>query len=95
MLEAEYRIRVLRAIEQFGEPAKPTLVRLLRSPDSERRKIAAIALGTDILPIAADFLNSRNCDEAQLGITLLKDLAPAVAPIYVAGLEEMLTCDAN
>ena len=70
-------------------------MRLLRSPDAERRKLAAIALGTDILPIATDFLTSRDCDDAQLGITLLKDLAPAVAPNYLAELQDMLTCDAN
>jgi len=95
MLEAEYRIRVLHAIEQFGEPATPILEQLLKSPDSERRKFAAIALGTDILPIATDFITSRNCDDAQLGITLLNDLAPAVAPAYLTELQEMLRCAAN
>lgn len=95
MLEAEYRIRIIRAIEQFGEPATPTLLRLLKSPDSERRKLAAIALGTDILPIAAKLLMSRDCDEAQLGITLLSDMAPAVAPVYLSELRQMLTCEAN
>jgi hypothetical protein len=94
-LDAEYRIRVIHAIEQFGEPAIPTLVRLLRSPDSDRRKFAAISLGTDILPIAADLLTSHDCDDAQLGITILSDLSPAVAPIYLSKLREMLTCDAN
>src|SRR5262245_40127270 len=37
-LEAEYRIRVVHAIEQFGEPAIPTLLSLLRSPDPHTRK---------------------------------------------------------
>jgi HEAT repeat protein len=95
MLEAEYRTRIIRAIEQFGNPAIPTLEQLLRSPDSERRKLAAIALGTDILPIAGKLLTSRDCDDAQLGITLLSDMAPAVAPIYLSELRAMLTCEAN
>jgi hypothetical protein len=94
-LEAEYRIRVINAIEQFGEPAIPTLRRLLKSPDPERRKFAVIALGTDILPIAEELLQSRDCAEAQLGVTILRDLAPIVASAYLAELQETLTCDAN
>jgi hypothetical protein len=94
-LEAEYRIRVIHALGQFGEPGVPALVRLLRSPDPERRKLAAITLGMDVLPIVTQLLMSRNCDDAQLGITILRDMSPAVAPIYLAELQEMLTCDAN
>lgn len=94
-LEAEYRIRVINAIEEFGERAFPVLMRLLRSPDPERRKLAAIALGSDILPIVSELVVSPDCDDVQLGLAILRDMTPAVAPIYVAELQKMLTCDAN
>jgi hypothetical protein len=94
-LDAEYRIRVVDAVMAFGKPAVPTVVRLLKSPDAEQRKLAVLILGDEAFAIAADKLKSRNCDDKQLGIAILSDLKPIVATAYIADLKRSLLCDTN
>jgi HEAT repeat protein len=94
-LDAEYRIRVIDAVTAFGKPAVPTVVRLLKSPDAEQRKLAVLMLGDEAFAIARDMLKSRNCDDKQLGIAILSDMKPIVATAYIADLNRSLLCDAN
>ena len=94
-LDAEYRIRVIDAVMAFGKPAVPTVVRLLKSPDAEQRKLAVLILGDEAFVIAGDKLKSRNCDDKQLGMAILSDMKPIVATAYIADLNRSLLCDAN
>ena len=50
-LDAEYRLRVIAAVTAFGEPATPALVRLLKSQNGEKRKMAVAILGLDALTL--------------------------------------------
>ena len=54
-----------------------------------------MALGAEALPIAAELLRSRNCDDEQLGIAILGDLEPLVASVYLAQLQNQKVCYAN
>jgi len=94
-LDAEYRIMVLHTIRQFGDPAIPTVTRLLRSSDPEKRKLAVLVLGTDVLPIIQNLMNSNDCEKEQLGTTLLGDMDSLVAKAYLSQLKRMVACQAN
>jgi hypothetical protein len=94
-LEAEYRIAVIHAIQQFGNGGISTLARVVKSANPEKRKFAIMALGSEVLPIATDLLRSRNCDDEQLGIAILGDLEPLVARVYLTQLRHMAGCYAN
>jgi hypothetical protein len=94
-LEAEYRIGVIYAIQRFGKPGVDTLASLLKSADPEERKFAVMTLGSNVLSIATDLLQSRNCDDEQLGIAILGDMEPVVAKVYLTQLRQMAVCYAN
>jgi hypothetical protein len=94
-LDAEYRLRVIAAVTAFGEPATPALVRLLKSQDSEKRKMAVAILGLDALTLSADLLKSSSCKDRQLAIAILGDMEPVVARRYVTYFSQGLWCDAN
>ena len=94
-LDAEYRISVINAVVHFGKPATPILIRLLRSPSPEQRKLAVIILGIDALPVVERLLKSRDCGDVQLGITILGDMDPVVAKAYVTELKNLAVCTAN
>src|SRR5262249_39658794 len=94
-LDVEYRIAVMNAVLRFGNPAIPILTRLLKSPDSETRKLAVLILGTDVLPTVTDLLNSADCNDEQLAIKILGDMEPLIPKAYLAQLEHMVQCEAR
>jgi hypothetical protein len=94
-LDVEYRLAVLNAIQRFGPRAIQMVTQLLRSADAEKRKLAVVIMGTDVLPIVTDLLSSHDCDKAQLGIAILGDMEPLVAKGYLAQLQELMLCAAN
>ena len=91
-LEVGYRIRVIDAIQQFGESALSETAKLLLSSNPEKRKFAVVILGTDVLPIAAELLKSSDCEHQRLGLTILGDLAPLISKAYLAQLSEIIVC---
>jgi hypothetical protein len=95
MLDAEYRMRIIAAIAEFGPPARPILARLLKSPDADTRKLSVMILGPDALPIAGDLLKSENCDDKYLAIRILSDIEPLAPRAYLSELKEMLVCSAD
>jgi hypothetical protein len=94
-LDAQYRIGVIVAVSRFGRPAVPTLKRLLRSPDVEKRKFAVAILGEEALTIATDLLKSHDCEGQQLAITILNDMDPVVPRVYLDEMKKARACDAN
>jgi hypothetical protein len=94
-LDAEYRLRVIAAVTAFGKPATTALVRLLKSENVEKRKIAVAILGLDALTLAADLLKSPSCEDRQLAIAILGDMEPIVARSYIAQFSRGLVCQAN
>jgi hypothetical protein len=94
-MDVEKRIHVIVAIAEFGDAAVPTLIRALKSPDAEKRKIAVAILGEEALAVTSDLLRSRDCEDFRLGITILDDMEPVVARAYLTELRNMLACYAN
>jgi hypothetical protein len=94
-LDAEYRIRIIRAAAEFGKPAVPTLNRLLKSSDAEKRKLAVVILGEDALAAATELMKSDSCDDKQLAVRILGDMEPFVSKVYLAEITSMIRCDAN
>jgi hypothetical protein len=94
-LDAEYRLRVIAAVSNFGQPSTGALVRLLRSQNAEKRKMAVAILGLDALTLAAHLLKSPNCEDKQLGVDILNDMEPIVARSYISHLSRGLVCQAN
>jgi hypothetical protein len=71
------------------------LVRLLKSTDIEKRKLAAFILGPDALTIAEELMQSWKCEDKKLAIAIFDDLTPIIANAYLAELTRSLMCDAN
>ena len=94
-VEAEYRIGVAHAIQQFRNPGIARLARFIKTADAEKRKFAVMTLGSEVLPIAADLLRSPNCDDERLGVAILEDLEPIVALVYLTQLKQNAVCYAN
>jgi hypothetical protein len=94
-MDVEQRIHIIVAITEFGEAALPTVTRLLRSADPERRKLAIAILGEEAMWIAMDLLRSGECEDTRLGITILGDMDPVVAKAYLTELDSMPVCYAN
>jgi HEAT repeat protein len=94
-MDVEKRIQIIVAIAEFGEAAVPTLVRILKSPDAEKRKLAVAILGEEALTVTSDLLRSRDCEDVRPGITILNDMEPVVARAYLTELRNMLVCYAN
>jgi hypothetical protein len=94
-LDAEYRIRIIGAVAEFGRPAVPALNRLLKSSDTEKRKLAVAILGEDALTAATELMKSNSCDDKQLAVRILGDMEPFVSRVYLAEITSMVRCDAN
>ena len=94
-LDAKYRIRVIDAIVQFGNATTPILLRLLKSPDVEKRKFAVVILGENTVTIAMALMKSNNCEDKKLAIALLGDMTPFVSKIYLSELNRTLVCDGD
>jgi hypothetical protein len=94
-IDTEQRMQVVDAITTFGDAATPTVERLLRSPDAATRKLSVVILGGDAVLRAADLLKSPDCEDRNLGFTILTDMDLIVAKEHLSGLRHTLTCDAN
>jgi hypothetical protein len=94
-LDVEYRIKVMNAVGEFGEPALAPLTELLKSPDAEVRKFVILILGEHALPIASELLRSLDCEDGMLGLRILNEMEPFVAKAYLAELKRTLVCTAN
>jgi hypothetical protein len=94
-LEAEYRLGVMHAIQQFGNGGIATLARFIKSADTEKRKFSVMTLGAEALSLATDLLRSGNCDDEALGIAILGDLEPIVARTYLSELKHTAVCFSN
>jgi hypothetical protein len=70
-------------------------VGLLKSPDGEKRKLGVAILSEGALPIVADLLTSRNCEDRKRGIAILADMWPVVPKEHLDALKASLVCDAN
>jgi len=73
-IDALERMRVVGVMSQFGTRADDVLTVMLQTRDENARKLAVAILAERALPVATDLLNSRSCDDRQLGLTLLADL---------------------
>jgi hypothetical protein len=94
-LDVEYRMAVLNTIRDFGPSAIPIMLKLLKSDDAEKRKLAVVILGVDLLPIVTELLHSTDCYDEQLGVTILGDMVPLVPKAYLTQLKQMIVCQAN
>jgi hypothetical protein len=94
-MDVEQRVHVILAVVAFGEGATPTVEALLKSDNSEKRKLAVAILGEEALWIAVEWIRSGDCDKAKHEITMLGDMDTVVARRYLAVLKSTLTCHAN
>ena len=94
-LDAQYRLHVVDAITSFGKASLPAVIRLSKSSDNEKRKLAVLILGEEAFAIAGELMTSRNCGDRRLAIAILSDMEPIVATAYVKALTRSLVCDAN
>jgi len=94
-LDAQYRMGVIMTVKRFGSPAVPTLKRLLKTPDGEKRKFVVATLGEEALNIAVDLLKSYDCEGQQLGIAILSDLNPVVPGVYLEEIKKTRACRAD
>jgi len=89
------RMRGAGTVAQFGPDASAAVQEILESPDGEKRKFAVAILGEGALPIAADLLNSKSCDDRILGFSMLTDMWPIVAREHLSALRPVLDCAAR
>jgi hypothetical protein len=94
-MDAEQRIRVARAVAAFGPATSPAVAKLLTSPDASKRKLAVAVLDQDALPIAAELLRSRLCEDRQLGLLVLKDMDLVVSQAHIAQLATQILEDCS
>jgi len=94
-LDAEYRARVISSLRSLGRPAIPILTEILRSGNSERRRVVVLVFGQDALPLASDLMKSDRCEDRQLGLSIFSDVGPLVPREYLATMRSTLPCDAN
>jgi hypothetical protein len=94
-LDAEYRAHVISEIRGLGRPAIPILTQMLRSSNSERRRVVVLVFGQDALPLASDLMKSERCGDRQLGLAIFSDVGPLVPKEYLAVMRGTLPCDAD
>ena len=93
VIDVVQRMRVAGAILAFGADAYPAVAALLKSPDSESRKLAVAILGENSPMVASVLSKSRTCEERKLGISILFDLWPVIAREYLNALKGRFACD--
>lgn len=89
------RMRVAGAVARFGPGASGVVQELVESSDNERRKLSAAILNEDTITIARDLMNSENCENRLLGLSLISAMWPVVAKEHLTNLKEVLSCPAS
>ena len=86
------RMRVAGAVARFGPGASAAVQKLVESPDNEERKFSAAILQDQTVLIATDLMNSPNCSDRVLGLSLFSAMWPVVAKDHLITLKAMLEC---
>jgi hypothetical protein len=56
---------------------------MLASSNPAKRKLAIAILSQHALPVAAELLHSKTCDDRRLGLQMLKDMDLVVEQAYI------------
>jgi hypothetical protein len=91
-IDVAERMRVAGLISSFGVKAAPAIHSLLTKGDSEGRKLAVAILSDAALPIIAELLKSRKCEDRQLGVEMLLHMWPVVAKEHLIELKKTTEC---
>ena len=71
------------------------VAKLLTSTDPSKRKLAVAILSQDALPIAAELLRSKLCEDRELGLLVLKDMDLVVSQAHIDELTTQIRAECS
>ena len=89
------RMRAAGTVARFGVKAAGPVQALIESDDNERRKFAAAIMNEQTVDLASRLMNSSDCKNRKLGLSLLSAMWPVVAKEHLEVLLEIVDCAEN
>jgi hypothetical protein len=87
------RMRAAGTVSRFGIEASAAVQELVESPDTEKQKFAAAILNEGAVMIATELMQSDDCKERMVGLSLLSGMWPVVPRDHLTMLKESLSCE--